>query len=98
MISPSVLAVAVPSVTIQRSAVVSCVTGGSPGNTIRTFALMFVGPLESRELMRLLASLSFQRAWRSALVQKAVLPTGKSGTGGAALLPWAGGWAGVPPF
>src|SRR5262245_53598814 len=80
---PSVLAIALPAVTIQRSAVVSCVRGGSPARTMRAFALMFVGPLNSREFERWSASFSFHRASVSAAAQNIVLPIGRLGTGGA---------------
>ncbi|MSO83454.1 MAG: hypothetical protein EXQ53_09190 [Acidobacteria bacterium] len=71
-ILPSVRATAVPAVTIQRSAVVSWVAGGSSPATMRTFALMLVGPLNSRELLRLSASFSFHRASMSAADQNMV--------------------------
>src|SRR3990172_5114999 len=87
MMAPSVLAIAVPAVTIQRSAVVGCVSGGSPSSTIRTLALMLVGPLKRRELLRLRASLSFHLAWMSSLAQKAVLSAGKLGTATGAAPP-----------
>src|ERR1041385_4790635 len=75
-ISPSVSAIAAPAVIIQRSAVVSCVWGGSSGNTIRTFVLMLYGASKSRELIVFFASLSFHRFWISSLDQKEVLFVG----------------------
>ena len=91
---PSVRATAVPAVTIQRSAVVSWVSGGSSPATMRTFAEMFVGPSNRRELLRLSASFSFHRASMSAAGQNIVFPTASFGTGGAAApppcrAPWA---------
>ena len=80
---PSVRATAVPAVTIQRSAVVSCVSGGSSPATTRTFAEMFVGPSKMRELLRLSVSFSFHRASMSAAGQNIVLSVDSFGT------PWA---------
>jgi len=82
-ISPSVLAIASPAVTSHRSAVSSCVSGGSPGRTMRTFALMFAGPLKIRELIRSRRSFSFHRASMSAAGQNIVLSVVRSGIGGA---------------
>src|SRR5204862_2602565 len=81
---PSVLATAVPAVTIHRSDVVSCVNGGSSPATMRTLALMFVGPSNRRELLRLSASFSFHRASMSAAGQNIVLPVASLGTAGVA--------------
>src|SRR5512138_986973 len=62
---------------------------------MRTFAEMFVGPSNRRELLRLRASFSFHRASMSAAGQNIVLPTASLGTAGAAgvALPCRAPWA-----
>src|SRR5207247_10718096 len=87
---------AVPAVTTQRSAVPSsCVSGGSSGSTIRTFALELNGALNNREFATFFASLFFHRFWMSSLVQKAVLLVGALGIAAWAppRPPWVSGAA-----
>ena len=55
-------------------------TGGALADVLVRFALMFVGPLKSREFATDLASLLFHRAWMSSFVQNEALSVGAAGT------------------